>query len=319
MPNLSQRTPARRLASGLAALMLLAGAARAATFNDNFSGGIDPLHWRVESNQPLYLVDDSGGQVRLSKPAGGSYTFQYVQLAYRGQLQGDFDVSVAFRSAQVTRTNGAPGNQVQLNAVFGGRTLCVVRSDEVTVGHNRHVWLDPPASLFGTTADVSTQGTLRLRRVGVHVEAYLGAALIWAGDLNSAPVTSLALALQNNGTKDATAVVFDDFQVTADGVASTDDTPAVAAAPRLMCYPNPFNPHTTVRFELASAGRARVCVYDITGGFVRELVDGDFPAGTHETSWDGQDEHGQRAATGTYLARLFSGGAVETLRMSLVR
>ncbi len=301
------------------ALLLAPGAVRAATFSDNFAAGLDRFNWRLETNQPLYTLDDSGGQLRLSKPTGGGTGFQYMQVVYRGSLQGNFDVTVAYRSAQITRVSGMPGNQVQLNAVFGGRTLCVVRSDEVTLGQNHHIWLSPPSALFGTAADASAQGTLRLRRVGVHVEAYVGASLVWAGDLNAQPVTTLALALQNNGTSDATSVVFDDFQLSADGVAAVDDTPVAAAKPRLSCYPNPFNPQTTVRFELTSSGRARVCVYDITGSLVRELVDGDFAAGSHETSWDGQDGHGRPVATGTYLARLFSGGAVETMRMSLVR
>lgn len=315
MPKPAKTDLVRRLLS-VAAALLLAGAAGAATYTDDFAGGIDPFRWRVESNQPLFAVDDSGGQVRFSKPAGGA-GFQYVQLAYRGALQGDFDVSVAFREAQVARLNGMPGNQVQLNAVFGGRTLCVVRSDEVGIGQNRHVWLDPPAALYGTVADASAQGTLRLRRVGVHVEAYVGASLVWAGNLNAEPVTTLTLSLQNNGTSDATAVVFDDFQATSDNVADAGAAPAAAA--RLTCCPNPFNPQTTIRFELPAGGRARLCVYDITGCFVRELAAGDFAAGANEASWDGRDEQGLRVAAGTYLARLFSGGTVQTLRVSLVK
>jgi hypothetical protein len=309
----------RQFLLAAAALLLAAGAVRAATFTDDFAAGLEPFYWRLETNQPLYTVDDTAGQIRLAKPSGGDTGFQYVQLRYRGRLEGDFDVSVAFREAQITRVNGQPGNQVQLNAVFGGVALCVVRSDEVGWGHNRHVWMNPPSAWYGAAVDASPQGTLRLRRVGVHVEAYLGASLIWAGDLNAQPVTTLALALQNNGTSDATSVVFDDFQLTADGVAAVDDTPIAAAKPRLSCYPNPFNPRTTVRFDMPASGRVRVCVYDVTGSFVRELVDGDFAEGSHETSWDGQDGHGRPVATGTYLVRLFSGGAVETMRMSLVR
>ena len=314
-----QRGAGRLWLTSAAALLRAVGAARAASFADDFAGGLDRFYWRVETNQPLYTVDDTGGQVRLAKPTGGGTGFQYIQLRYRGILEGDFDVSVAFREAQITRINGVPGNQVQLNAIFGGVTLCVVRSDEVGWGQNRHVWLSPPSAWFGGLADASTQGTLRLRRAGVHVEAYLGASLIWAGDLNAQPVTTLALALQNNGTSDATSVVFDDFQLSAGGVSAVEDTPVAAARPRLSCYPNPFNPQTTVRFELAAAGRARVGVYDITGRFVRGLVEDDFEAGSHESTWDGRDGQGRPVAAGTYLARLFTGGTVETLRMSLVR
>ena len=87
----------------------------------------------------------------------------------------------------------------------------------------------------------------------------------------------------------------------------------------LSCSPNPFNPRTTIRFELARAGAARLAVYDVCGRRVRTLLDGSLAAGSHEAEWDGRDDSGREVGSGVYLARLESGGVAAVARMGLVR
>ncbi len=95
---------------------------------------------------------------------------------------------------------------------------------------------------------------------------------------------------------------------------------ASAGRPRLhRSAPNPFNPRTTIRFDLAAAGSARLAVYDVAGRLVRVLVAGELPAGSHEAVWDGLDSNGRAMASGSYLARLEAAGATATARLSLVR
>jgi hypothetical protein len=83
--------------------------------------------------------------------------------------------------------------------------------------------------------------------------------------------------------------------------------------------PNPFNPRTTIRFDLPAAGPVRLSVYDLTGRLVKVLVEGEIPAGSHEAVWDGRDASGRGMASGNYFARLEAGGRLQTVRMSLVR
>jgi len=87
----------------------------------------------------------------------------------------------------------------------------------------------------------------------------------------------------------------------------------------LMAIPNPFNPMTTIRFDLPVAGQAQLSIYDLAGRLVRVLVEGERPAGSHEAVWDGRDQSGRAMASGSYLARLVAGGKVEAVRMGLVR
>jgi hypothetical protein len=95
---------------------------------------------------------------------------------------------------------------------------------------------------------------------------------------------------------------------------------AVPTALRLYsAAPNPFNPTTTIRFDLPAAGPVRLSVYDVAGRLVRVLVEGEIPAGSHEAVWDGRDASGRSAPSGGYLARLVAGGKVVGVRLSLVR
>jgi hypothetical protein len=83
--------------------------------------------------------------------------------------------------------------------------------------------------------------------------------------------------------------------------------------------PNPFNPQTTVKYDLPESGPVRLSVFDVAGRLVRTLVDDTMPPGSHEAVWDGTDSSGRAVGSGSYLARLEFGGKVEVVRMGLVR
>jgi hypothetical protein len=100
-------------------------------------------------------------------------------------------------------------------------------------------------------------------------------------------------------------------------------TPVPEAGPVVLrlypCQPNPFNPRTTIRFDLPVAGTVRLAVFDLAGRMVRTLVGEDMSPGTHEVLWDGRDGAGREVGSGTYLTRLEVDGKVQTIRMGLVR
>jgi len=84
-------------------------------------------------------------------------------------------------------------------------------------------------------------------------------------------------------------------------------------------FPNPFNPGTSIRFSLPRAEDVRLAVYDVAGRLVRTLVSAHREAGTHTVTWDGLDDQGKAAASGTYLYRLESETRFFTRTMSLRR
>lgn len=87
----------------------------------------------------------------------------------------------------------------------------------------------------------------------------------------------------------------------------------------LAAWPNPFNPRTTIKYDLPEASPVRLSVFDVAGRWVRTLVDDSMPQGRHEAVWDGRDSSGREVGSGSYLARLEFGGQVETVRMGLIR
>lgn len=83
--------------------------------------------------------------------------------------------------------------------------------------------------------------------------------------------------------------------------------------------PNPFNPMTTITFDLATTGRVGLTIFDLSGRLVCVLLDDERPAGRHQARWDGTSGDGRQMASGTYFCRMEAGSFRETRRMTLVR
>ncbi len=103
------------------------------------------------------------------------------------------------------------------------------------------------------------------------------------------------------------------------GATGVDDGPPAAAGARLSGWPNPFNPRTTVRFDLPREGRVELAIYDLQGRRVRTLLAGPAAAGAHEVVW-GDDDAGRGLPSGLYLARLRGpDGTSAERKLTLVR
>ncbi len=96
--------------------------------------------------------------------------------------------------------------------------------------------------------------------------------------------------------------------------------PEVAAASLAQNFPNPFNPSTSIAFELGQAAAVNLTIYDTSGRLVRSLVAGQaFASGAHTVAWNGRDDQGRAAAAGVYLYRLDAGTFSVTRRMALLK
>jgi hypothetical protein len=104
----------------------------------------------------------------------------------------------------------------------------------------------------------------------------------------------------------------------ANGVPDTNPVPTaigpvgLAEAPRasrlLAPRPNPFNPTTTLTYEVAAPANTRqpveLTVHDVQGRVVATLVRAELGAGRYQRAWDGRDAAGRTVASGVYVARL---------------
>ncbi|MFO7653848.1 MAG: M6 family metalloprotease domain-containing protein [Candidatus Krumholzibacteriia bacterium] len=96
-----------------------------------------------------------------------------------------------------------------------------------------------------------------------------------------------------------------------------NDLPTVLALH--PCVPNPFNPMTTIHYDLPVAGQVELQVFDLAGRRVRVLVSEKVEAGRHQVIWDGRNDTGARVASGTYIYRLNSQSTVLNRKMTLVK
>ena len=84
-------------------------------------------------------------------------------------------------------------------------------------------------------------------------------------------------------------------------------------------YPNPFNPETRIRFQLAENSNVRLMIYDVLGRKVRTLVSDRMDAGHHVLNWDGLNDAGTAVASGMYVYRIKAGDFIAHRKMLLVR
>jgi len=84
-------------------------------------------------------------------------------------------------------------------------------------------------------------------------------------------------------------------------------------------YPNPFNPETTFKYQLAEDSRVTINVYNLMGKRIKQLVREDKPAGYYTETWKGMDENGQRVSSGIYLIYLQAGSFSMTRKITLIR
>jgi hypothetical protein len=84
--------------------------------------------------------------------------------------------------------------------------------------------------------------------------------------------------------------------------------------------PNPFNPKTTINYEMpAGGGHVRIDIFDVTGRLVRTLVDGFRPEGGQTVTWDGVGADGEQMATGVYFYRMTAPGVESGRKMLLLK
>ena len=84
-------------------------------------------------------------------------------------------------------------------------------------------------------------------------------------------------------------------------------------------YPNPFNPETTIAFELPGRSHVLLRVYSLQGQLIRTLKNSTLDAGYHSVKWDARDANGVLVANGVYMYRLTAGDRVVSRKMLLLK
>jgi hypothetical protein len=84
-------------------------------------------------------------------------------------------------------------------------------------------------------------------------------------------------------------------------------------------FPNPFNPVTTIRYDLPENSYVNVTVYDMLGRKVRTLVNTTQDAGYKSVLWNATNNYGKPVSAGVYLYQIRAGEFVQTRKMVLLK
>jgi len=79
-------------------------------------------------------------------------------------------------------------------------------------------------------------------------------------------------------------------------------------------YPNPFNPSTTISFNIPADMHVSLVIYDINGRMITELVNGMRSANEYNVVWNANHN-----ASGVYFVKLAAGNSVHTQKIMLVK
>lgn len=241
---------------------------------------------------------------------------------------------------------------------FGDNALERGSASALAVGHgyvSTRDFFDGPGGEFGTEGEDlggGATGTLKSRPFEIRAEDETmtlrvggGSALGCFVALTDAATDSVLRDARGHGSDSMRPVVWDLSDLagrsvylwiedgsTADGgwicVDHVELRPSpVAAPPRagtsavlLPNVPNPFNPRTSIRFELGTPGRAGLSILDLRGRRILATDLGHVSAGRHQWTWDGRDGQGHEVASGVYLVRLrLDDGPVSSRRITLLR
>jgi hypothetical protein len=213
-------------------------------------------------------------------------------------------------SVQLTSGNGNPIS-VTMQGGWPAPSLLSVTPASASTGDALEVQID--GSLFAKTPEVElVDGATTLTATSVY----------WAGkdrvmatfDLAGAPAALYDVVVFNPGG--ASAALVDAFEIDGTATAAGDLPKQFALLPN---YPNPFNPSTTIRFQVPSHTHVALRVYDVSGALVRTLVNESKAPGAYALEWDGRDDRGTTVSSGVYFYRLVAGEFSDVRKMTLVK
>ncbi len=84
-------------------------------------------------------------------------------------------------------------------------------------------------------------------------------------------------------------------------------------------YPNPFNPTTTISYNLPNSGDVKVQIYDVMGRLISELVNSKQSAGHYNVVWNGKNRQGSKVASGMYICQINHSNKTKTSKMLLLK
>ncbi|MBT7311037.1 T9SS type A sorting domain-containing protein [bacterium] len=211
--------------------------------------------------------------------------------------------------AYVANDNGQ--NVMLVNGVDNGNHWLKVKLTGDTVNK----------SAVGARVTVTAGGRTMVREVTTSTGYLSQAPLMLHFGLGAATtVDAMTVYWPGEGTTDVTVAAVDQLINVNQGGGPSAVDPAPSRFALHQCYPNPFNPSTTISYELPQAGEVTLRLYDVSGSLITTLKNGVVEAaGLNSVVWNGTDDSGKTVSAGVYFCNLKSGSHEATVRMVMVK
>ncbi len=99
----------------------------------------------------------------------------------------------------------------------------------------------------------------------------------------------------------------------------SDEKPRINSYYLSEAYPNPFNPSTSIKFNIAKEEIVVIKVYNLQGREIRTLLNKYLTSGEHQLTWDGTDNSGMKVSSGTYFINMVSGTFSKSIKALLIK
>jgi hypothetical protein len=131
---------------------------------------------------------------------------------------------------------------------------------------------------------------------------------------------NIYIAFRHHNSTDNFMIKIDDIEIERALVNDEEVIiPVIAQTALKGNYPNPFNPETSIAFDLANDGNVCIDIFNIKGQKVKALVNDRFSSGTHSVVWNGKDDNGKNVGSGIYFYNMKSGKYTSTRKMILMK
>ena len=259
----------------------------------------------VATKQTMTLAPGSYGDVTIQPQAtlrlgsGGTYQFKSITAKSKSKL-----LATAPTHVRVLNTLSAD-NETYIGPAQGSPIDASGIIVYVGSSSTQAIEAGPKADLFANF--YAPNGTIRFKEGTEATGAFL------AKDLDIGAKSELTLSSAFTGI----------LKAGSRGWLLEPDAQPVAELPTsfalMQNFPNPFNPTTTIRYQLPEQRDVNITVFNLLGQAVRTLVNQTLDAGTYGVVWDGRNDQGQLVGSGVFFYRMKAGGYVEQRKMIMVK
>lgn len=252
--------------------------------SDDMSGfGIPTTDSLIDFEDLMIFAMNYGNVAKMAPVTGGSAPV----LAWTKADDGDWVLELVRPCANLKGLHLTAALPAGVDCRVTGGQLLAEQGDLVFLQNIDRNGLDANLALMGNGQSFSGHG--ELLRVTVPEDVNLSGAVIKARGLDNADLEG----------------------------ATTSALPSRFIAH--ANYPNPFNPSTTIGFDLPSRLPVRLTIHSVDGALVRTLVNEVREAGTQSVIWDGRNNAGQTVASGAYFYRISAGSERSSHKMLLMK